>query len=159
VAAEELFGMPDDGWRYELRCGELIRMAPRGYQHGHFSSRLHLLLGAYVLAQGQGDVVTGVGFRLTRDPDTVRAPDIAFVRADRLPAGELPVAYWEGAPDLAIEVISPSKAAEHVREKIEEYLRAGARPGLDRLPPAAQRRGLARRRLLDKGRAGWGPVG
>jgi Uma2 family endonuclease len=127
VTADELFAMPEDGWRYELRCGELIRMVPPGYQHGHFNSRLHLSLGAYVLAHELGDVVTEVGFRLTRDPDTVRAPDIAFVRADRLPAGELPVAYWAGAPDLAVEMISPSEAAEHVREKIEEYLCAGAR--------------------------------
>ncbi|HEY3109388.1 MAG TPA: Uma2 family endonuclease [Chloroflexota bacterium] len=127
VTADELFCMPEDGWRYELRAGELLQMVPPGYQHGRFSSRLNVALGAYVLAQDLGDVVIEVGFRLSRDPDTVRAPDIAFVSRARIPAGELPIAYWEGAPDLAVEMISPSESAEDIREKIDEYIRAGAR--------------------------------
>jgi len=127
VTADELFCMPEDGWRYELRAGELIRMSPPGYQHGYLASRLNVALGAYVLAHDLGDVVIEVGFRLGRDPDTVRAPDVAFVARARLPTGDLPVAYWEGAPDLAVEMISPSESAEEVRQKIDEYLRAGAR--------------------------------
>jgi Uma2 family endonuclease len=65
------------------------------------------------------------GFILADNPDTVRAPDIAFVRTERLPAGELPLGYLRLAPDLAVEIISPSETAEDIQEKVEDYLRAG----------------------------------
>src|SRR5438094_4372444 len=112
MTADQLLRMPEDGCRHELRAGELITMSPPGGQHGQFNNRLNIPLGAHVLAGRLGVVVTEVGFRLSRDPDTVRAPDIAVVRRERIPPGGVPVGYWEGAPDLAVEVISPSESAE-----------------------------------------------
>jgi Uma2 family endonuclease len=62
---------------------------------------------------------------LTRDPDTVRGPDVAYVRAERIPETGVPVAFWELAPDLAVEVVSPDARAADVRDKVREYLAAG----------------------------------
>ena len=70
---------------------------------------------------GPGGVV-GVesGFVLLRDPDTVRGPDVFYVQAGRVPEGGIPEAFWEIAPDLAVEVVSPSESAEEVSEKVNE---------------------------------------
>jgi Uma2 family endonuclease len=100
-------------------------MAPPGAQHGQFQSGLLVALTTYVRRDRLGLVLAEVGFTLSRGPDTVRAPDVAFVRRSRIPADGVPVGYWEGGPDLAVEVISPSESAEDVREKIGEYLAAG----------------------------------
>ena len=100
-------------------------MSPPGAQHGQYQGGLYMALGTHARSGRLGLVQTEVGFTLSRDPDTVRAPDIAFVRRDRIPPTGVPVAYWELAPDLAVEVISPSESAEDIREKIHEYLAAG----------------------------------
>ncbi len=68
-----------------------------------------------------------MGFRLTTDPDTVRAPDVAFVRAERLREVGRPRGYWPGAPDLVVEVISPNDLYTEVAEKVAEYLEHGTR--------------------------------
>ena len=67
------------------------------------------------------------GFILRRNPDTVRAPDASFVAGDRLPEGELPVGYLELAPDLAVEVASPSDSARDIQKKVADWLQAGTR--------------------------------
>jgi Uma2 family endonuclease len=67
-----------------------------------------------------------VGFVLRRDPDTVRAADIAFVRRERLPAGDLPRGFFEGAPDLVVEILSPSDRYTDILRKVSEWLEAGA---------------------------------
>ncbi len=67
------------------------------------------------------------GFVLARDPDTVRAPDVAYVAAERVPAAGVPEGFWPTAPDLAVEIISPSETADEVRDKIRDYLQAGTR--------------------------------
>jgi len=72
--------------------------------------------------------VTGdVGFRLATDPDTVRAPDVAFVRRERVLAAGRVTGYWSGAPDLVVEVISPNDLYTEVEEKVAECLEHGAR--------------------------------
>jgi Uma2 family endonuclease len=70
--------------------------------------------------------VAETGFQISRDPDTVRAPDVAFVRAERLPAAE-PLGFFPGAPDLAVEVLSPSDRAGEVLAKVQDWLEAGCR--------------------------------
>ncbi|HLF96615.1 MAG TPA: Uma2 family endonuclease, partial [Methylococcaceae bacterium] len=67
------------------------------------------------------------GFILARDPDTVRAPDVAFIRQDRLEQTGIPTGYWPGAPDLAVEVISPSDTYTEVEDKVCDWLEAGTR--------------------------------
>jgi len=83
-------------------------------------------LSGHVRAHRLGVVVGAeTGFRLSRNPDTVRGVDVGFVRADRIPATGRPTTYWEGAPDLAVEVVSPSDTVEAVEEKVDDYISAG----------------------------------
>ena len=128
VTAEELFHMPDDGGRCELVRGEIIRLEPEGAEHGVVTARIGRLLDEYVEAHALG-VSCGAetGFILQRDPDVVRAPDAAFVASGRIPETGVPVGYWPFAPDLAVEVVSPSDRLADVHAKIVDYLAAGTR--------------------------------
>lgn len=128
VTAEQLFEMPDDGKRYELIAGALRMMSPSGWNHGRIAGRLHTLLGHHVLENGLGEVFTAeTGFLITREPDTVRAPDIAFIARENLPQEAPSEAFWPGAPDLAVEVLSPNDRTGEVDAKIHDWLSAGAR--------------------------------
>lgn len=85
MTADELMRLPDDGQRYELVRGELRTMAPGGDEHGSIAGTFHSSLGPYVRAHNLGRTyVADTGYRLTTDPDTVRAPDVAFVRRERV---------------------------------------------------------------------------
>lgn len=124
VTAEELFRMPDDDFKYELVDGRLIKMSPTGAQHGVIAIRLAAVLNRHVEDRGLGVALTA-GFKLRSDPDTVREPDIAFVRRERIPASGVPVAYWLGPPDLAVEVISPTDRPGYLKRKVADYLSCG----------------------------------
>ncbi len=126
VTADQLLQMPDDGYRYELVAGELRKMAPAGWRHGDIGGRLHSLLGHYIVQHKLGKVFFAeTGFLLARDPDTVRAPDIAFIHKDHLPAQRPEEAFWPGAPDLAVEVLSPGDTLAEVDDKVRAWLDAG----------------------------------
>jgi Uma2 family endonuclease len=126
MTADDLLGLPDDGMRHELIGGELRTMAPTGWEHGRRTSVLDVSLGHYVRTHGLGEVVTGEpGFQLATNPDTVRAPDVAFVRRERLPSAETMRGYFRGAPDLVVEVISPNDLYTEVDEKVAEWLAHG----------------------------------
>ena len=128
MTADELLHLPDDGMRHELVAGELRTMAPTGNEHGWLTSDLHLSLGNHVLAHRLGRVYPAdTGFVLARDPDTVRAPDVAFVQRERVEAVGRQPQFFPGAPDLAIEVLSPSDRRGEVAEKIATWLRYGTR--------------------------------
>jgi Uma2 family endonuclease len=127
VTAEELMRMPDDGYRYELIKGEVLRMPPTGGEHGVTTMKLGTRLARYVEEKGLGVVFAAeTGFKIATDPDTVRAPDAAFVRRERVPPEGVPKGYWPGAPDLAVEVVSPHDAYTEVEEKVFEWIDAGA---------------------------------
>ena len=125
VTAEELEKFPDDDYRYELVEGRVIRMSPVGVVHGRSVMRLGARLIGHVDARRLGIVVTEVGFRLSSSPDTVRAPDVAFIRRERLPEGALPRGFWKGPPDLAVEVLSPDDRPSDIHAKVAEYLERG----------------------------------
>ena len=128
LTAEELLRLSTTGRRYELVKGELFEMPPAGGRHGSVAMRIGIVLGSYVRANQLGEVFAAeTGFILRRDPDTVRAPDAAFVARERLQAGELPPGYLEMVPDLAVEVVSPGDSPREVREKIADWMRAGVR--------------------------------
>lgn len=114
--------------RYELIRGVLHTMPPAGIEHGDRALRLGAHLQIFVEDHDLGIVVAAeTGFYLERDPDTVRAPDAAFIRKERLPAGPLPSGYFLGAPDLAVEVVSPNDKAGDVEDKVQTWLRFGTR--------------------------------
>jgi Uma2 family endonuclease len=125
--ASELYAMPDDGFRYELVKGELRRMSPAGWEHGVIVVNVTLLLGQHVKTNNLG-ACSGAetGFKIASDPDTVRAPDLAFVSRKRIPEGDATKKFWPGAPDLAVEVVSPGDTYSEVNEKVEDWLGAGA---------------------------------
>jgi Uma2 family endonuclease len=126
--ADQLLHMPDDGYRYELIAGELRKTSPAGWKHGWVAGRLHGWLGRHVEEHNLGAVFEGeTGFLLASDPDTVRAPDVAFIRRERLPAEEPAEAFWPGAPDLAVEVVSPGDTVHEVDDKVRAWLDAGTR--------------------------------
>ena len=126
ATVDDLLAMADDGFRYELVKGVLHRMAPAGFEHGAIGMRLVTHLGPHVSANALGLVLgPDTGFRIESDPDTVRAPDVSFVRRDRIPEAGLPKGYWPGAPDLAVEVVSPGDTYAEVETKVEEWLNAG----------------------------------
>jgi Uma2 family endonuclease len=128
MTAEELAELPDDGQRYELVRGELRSMPPVSAEHAWIVGWIARLLGEFVDPRGLGIILAGdPGFTLFREPDTVLAPDLAFIRADRLPPPEQLLRFQDYPPDLVIEVVSPSDRAGDIRAKILDYLRAGVR--------------------------------
>ena len=127
VTADELLRMPDDGFRYELVKGELRKMCPAGHEHGRVAMRFAIRIGTHVEDNDLGVVYAAeTGFLLSSDPDTVRAPDVAFVRKERVENVGRGKGYWPGPPDLAVEVISPGDTHAEVEEKAIDWLIAGA---------------------------------
>ena len=126
--ASELFEMPHDGFRYELVIGELRQMSPSGSEHGALIVNITVLLAQYVKSNKLG-VCFGAetGFKIESDPDTVRAPDVAFIGRERIPESGITKKFWPGAPDLAVEVVSPGDTYSEVEEKVGQWLDAGAR--------------------------------
>jgi len=123
VTVAELERLPDDGFRYDLLDGELIRMWPAGEEHGRIAAVLLRLLGVYVAEAKLGEVYAAeTGFRLEPGRHTVLGPDLAFVRAARVQRTR---SFAPLAPDLAVEVRSPSDRRRLVMEKVGRYLAAG----------------------------------
>ena len=127
MTADELFHLPDDGMRHELVQGELLTMAPPGGEHADIASIIDGSLGVYVRRHRLGRVFVDPGFLLATNPDTVRAPDVAFLSRERPEAATRIRGYIPTAPDLAIEVISPNDLYTEVAEKVAEYLEHGTR--------------------------------
>lgn len=128
MTAEELLLMPKDGYRYELIRGALKKMAPVGHIGGYYELLISSNLFEFVEANNLGRAYSSnTGFLLERDPDYVLAPDASFVRRERMEAVVQEHGYFPGAPDFVAEVISPSDRLTDVYEKVEEWLKAGAR--------------------------------
>jgi Uma2 family endonuclease len=126
MTAEELWQMPSDDQRHELVKGELHTMAPAGFNHGVVINRLAFLLTRHVDTNALG-LVTGAetGFLLSRNPDTVRAPNIGFVSKQRVQSAGRTEKFWNGPPDLAVEILSPSDTLEMSESKVDDYLSGG----------------------------------
>lgn len=130
VTAEDLWRMGTGDVRRELVDGEVIEMAPTGGVHGKITRKASQRMGEHVDAHGGGEVVVGdVGFvlDLAGDPERVRAPDVAFIATARLAEGRLPAGFIRGAPDLAVEVLSPSDSSVDVQQEVLDWLEGGAR--------------------------------
>jgi len=125
MTADELLRthLPDK--HVELVRGVLLVKEPPGFVHGEITARLTKVLMNHVDARDLGMVLAAeTGFKLTSDPDTVRAPDIAFIRRERLPDPR-PIGYAELAPDLVVEVLSPNDRPGEVLAKVADWLSAG----------------------------------
>jgi Uma2 family endonuclease len=122
---EEVARLPDDHFRYALIRGELYRMPPPIFEHGRIVHTAGRHLGNFVVEHGLGVIYNQSGFIFERNPDTLFCPDLAFMRADRVPVDEntCPVV----APDLVVEVASPSQTGPSIEEKTAIYLATGVR--------------------------------
>lgn len=128
ITAEDFYRMPKPrtGERLELVKGEVVTMSPPGAVHGDKASVVVSALRLFAEQHRLGKVLIETGFRLERNPDTVRAPDVSFISNRRLPADGLPEGFILGAPDLAVEVVSPGDLDWEVQGKVGEYLANGA---------------------------------
>ena len=124
MTADELLHADIPHKSTELVRGRLIVREPPGTFHGRVQSKLNVLVGSFVYAHRLGAVFgQDTGFKLASDPDTVRAPDLAFVRQERL-ALIAPRGYAALAPDLVAEILSPDDRPGEVLAKIGEWLDA-----------------------------------
>ena len=126
VSAEELARTP--GSRYR----ELVRGVPRVFEppggvHGRLAGTIAARLHQHVERLGLGTVLVEAGYVVRRAPDTVRGPDVSFLSHARLPPDQLPEQFISGAPDLAVEIVSPAERWAEVEEKVADYLAGGAR--------------------------------
>ena len=123
---EELMALPQDGRKYEVLKGELV-VSPTGFQHGYISMRLGGVLAEFVLRRRLGLVVdSSTGFRM-KNGDCL-SPDVSFVRKERLRSEKgITTRFFQGAPDLVVEVISPGERRRKLREKLVTYFANGTR--------------------------------
>jgi len=128
MTSQELLRYRHEPYRQELIAGRLHEMEPPGAEHGAVAMRIARLLDAHVERADLGIVFASeVGFHLAHDPDTVRAPDVAFISRDRVEQTGIPRGYWPGPPDVAFEVVSPNDRRSEVEGKALEWLAAGTR--------------------------------
>ena len=125
MTAKDLIKLSRDGYRYELVKGELLTMSPAGEEHGAVIMKVAAPLAHHVATNKLG-IVYGAetGFKLESDPDTVLAPDVAFIGRERV--GKLSIEFRDGAPDLAVEVTSPGESRNKVAKKAQQWLKLGA---------------------------------
>lgn len=127
LTAEEFMQLPDppDGSQQELDRGVIVTMPPPKGIHGICCAAVAILIGQHVKQKKLGYLTSNdTGTILERDPDTVRGPDVAFYSFRRVP--KVPDGYFEVAPDLAVEVLSPDSSFSKLQRKVEQYLKSGA---------------------------------
>lgn len=129
VTADELAELPTGrGKVYELVDGELRTMAAGGFEHGLTIGRTTGILWGFISPRELGGLCGAeTGFRVRRDPDTVRAPDVAFIARDRMPALGRHVSYEELVPDFVVEVVSLTDRWSELRAKVTDWLRYGCK--------------------------------
>ncbi len=131
LTADDLLAMPDNGMRRELIRGELFEMPPAGDDHGFVGEEISWRVGTHIRQRrlGRGRMAE-TGFWIERQPDTVRAPDYAYISYERMSQRPQGRSFSEVIPDLVIEVVSPSDSARYVADKIRMWLDAGVRLAL-----------------------------
>ena len=125
ITADELLAMPEDGYRYELIRGVLIKRMPAGDRHGDAAAWTIAEFANYIRANNYGAVRAEIGYKLESDPDTVRAPDVSWISPGRAP--EPIPGYRDGAPDLAVEVKSPNDSRPEMFAKAQMWIGYGTR--------------------------------
>lgn len=127
MRAEDLLGLHLPDKRTELIRGRLVVRDPGGALHGAVANKIAYRITGHVERHDLGRVYAAeTGFKIESDPDTVRAPDVAFNAKHRLPEVE-PWGYPSWAPDLAVEVLAHDDHPANTQEKVAQWLRAGVR--------------------------------
>ena len=126
LTLEQFERLPEDGMIHELSEGELISVTYPKFGHSQVSLNLHWSLMPFVQERKLGRVYAETGYLLSPDPPTLRFPDLSFLSLDRARCQAFDD-YVRGAPELAVEIVSPSDSAEDLQLKIDQYLSAGAK--------------------------------
>lgn len=126
LTARDLASLHDNERRHELEAGRLLSEPLPAHRRDRVRRRLERILEDHVAATDLGEVFGEAGYVLARDPDTVRGPDVSFVARRRLVDFD-DSRFFEGAPDLAVEIVSPSNRPAEIRAKVADYLAAGCR--------------------------------
>lgn len=124
MTVAEFMEIDDEPNRHELIKGELLTMPPPKPEHGQISANLMIILGQHVKANRLGRIYAESGYHLESDPDTVLGPDVSFVSVSRIDPSD---AYYQGSPDLAVEVLSPGDRRGKVEQKLALWLECGAK--------------------------------
>jgi len=124
LTVEEFARLPGDDARHEINAGELITLPPPKSAHSRLASSLFIGLHA-VLKGGLREVFMEAGYVLSREPLTIRQPDVSVLSKARIEA-TAEDSYFEGSPELAVEIVSPSETAQDLEIKVRQYLSAGA---------------------------------
>ncbi len=128
MTVDDLYAMPEDEQKHELQAGWLVSEPLPGTRHGRVAARIVALLDHHVRPRRLGVILgNDTGFILARSPDTVRGPDVSFVSRSRYEALTDPEKAFPGAPDLAVEVLSPTNTQASMHGKVADYLAAGTR--------------------------------
>ncbi|MGI8729829.1 MAG: Uma2 family endonuclease [Solirubrobacteraceae bacterium] len=136
MTAQELLHYKHEPFKQELIDGILHEMEPPGAEHGVIAGTVYFLLTVHVRERGLGlTFAAETGFQIRSDPDTVRAPDVAFVSQARVEETGIPRGYWPGPPDIAIEVVSLSDRRTEVESKALDWLASGTRAVVVLDPP------------------------
>ena len=126
ITSDDLLDLPKDGFRYEIVRGELRKKMPSGILHALIAGRIAGLLSGFIRQRRLGEILTAEpGFKLSLTPETLRVPDVSFMRMDKFLQIKNLDKFYSGAPNLAVEVISPSETFQDEQEKIEDYLASG----------------------------------
>lgn len=128
ISVEEFYEKALEGFRGELVKGALRETIPTSILHGIIAGRIAGLLAFFLMQNNLGEVLTAeTGFKLFVNERTVRVPDVAFLSKEKIANVEDFSKFYDGTPDLAVEVISPSESYDEVQEKLEDYLAAGVK--------------------------------
>ena len=128
LTADDLLRLYSQGVRGELIRGVLCETMPTGQEHGEIAAVLAAELVIFTRTRKLGRVTTSdAGVRLGRDPDTVREPDVAYFSAEKMPPGVRVTGYSETAPDLVVEIASPSDSRSQIHDKARMWLSHGVR--------------------------------
>jgi Uma2 family endonuclease len=126
ISVEEFWRLSGNDKPCELVKGKVFDLEFSGFLEGRTTATIAFLLSGHIRRNGLGEVfAAGTGFIISREPDTVRAPDVAFVSKDTLPPGGVGSGFPGMAPDLVVEVVSPGDSASYVQEKAEMWLESG----------------------------------
>ena len=126
MTESDLMSLDDDSCRHELVAGVIVAEPFPTHDHDRTFRRVLRLLGDFAESHELGEVFGETGYVLARDPDTVRGPDVSFISRERL-RGFDGARLFSGAPDLAVEILSPSNRRGEMHAKVADYLAAGAR--------------------------------
>ena len=126
ATVDDVLRLGEQGERYELVDGELVPMSPTNFEHARIELHVGVLFSAFVLPRQLGEVLVGEPlFRLDQAGQIGRAPDVAFVRRERLRGQPNLQGVFHGAPDLAVEIVSPNDTAADVQRKVDDWLEYG----------------------------------